>query len=95
MNNSRYVDISKAEKWPDETKRMGIGGPKHIDMPCPHEGCGKPTFGIPLSWKIHTKSAVAEIECASCDRRIAYLLVNAPEGEPNEESRTSIYQVAC
>ena len=88
------IDLSKAEKWPDP-KHGGVKAPKHIDETCPHEGCGKPTFGIQLRWQFHGKSAVAEIECAGCEKRVTYCMVNVPTGcESPEEIGTAIYRVA-
>ena len=84
------IDIGKAEKWPDPHRR-NIGTPRHIDLPCPH--CGKPTFGIQLNWKIHTRPAVSEITCAGCEKRISYFMTNAPVGcKSPQESNTVIYQ---
>ena len=88
------IDIGKAEKWPEQSR--GCQVPKHIDLPCPHEECGKPTFGIPLNWSVNKHSGVAQIECASCDRAISYLIVNIPKDcKSIEESKTAIYRVAC
>ena len=87
------IDITKAEKWPNP-RHGGHKAPSHIDLPCPHEGCGKPTFGIKLNWQFHSTSAVTEIQCAGCERPITYCMVNVPKGcDDPQERGTAIYQV--
>lgn len=92
MDNIQQIDLSKTEKWPEQHR--GYQVPKHIDTACPH--CGKPTFGIQLNWSVNKHSAISQIECASCDKPISYLLVNMPKDcKSLDESNTTIYQVAC
>ena len=89
----RQIDIKKAEKWPDRGNSHYHQMPAHIDERCPHEGCGKPLFGIKLNWRMHTTSAIAEVECIGCEKPVTYCMVNvAKSDEVPEECGTVIYQ---
>jgi hypothetical protein len=86
------IDLKKAEKWSRRSQYEPLG-PLHIDLNCPHEGCGKPTFSTKLDWQFINSAGLAEITCAGCDKKINYYMTHPPTGKSSpEESNTVIYR---
>ncbi len=86
------IDLSTAEKWYDYGY-YERRGPKHMDIRCPHAGCGKPTFSKEISWIGESNAACAEITCAGCSNKIMFYMVHPPSGKKTmEECKTLIYQ---
>ena len=86
------IDKNVAEKW---HTRNGKGSkvPMHIDIKCPHEGCGKPTFSLPIEWIRIQNAAHACVRCAGCDKYINFYMTNPPTAKPcSEEDKSVIYQ---